>query len=276
MINTKDVDAAIVWVTRRIFDRPKQGHLHFIANRAVLVGDVLVTSAHVCAGGAGRIRGIMMADNGPILSSSHEPWPLGSDPDMTVAFDRPEPADTIARMRQFPVSRLRAEGAQRLLAGPGEMRVHPLFADPYTDVAVLADHPDAPGALAAIRRERTALSLRWRPINGLEQVYVRGMGGWGRGLARRLSGPSARLAVMDDVFRNGDCGGPVVDELGALVGVGNVGLTEPGETFTFGQAALAQLCLALPPWILERIGESTRTVTETESRVDRETPSLSP
>jgi hypothetical protein len=249
VIGTEAADAATVWTIHRFVDVANK-KFDLRVNKAVLVGDYLITVAHGF-GGRSRTQVRMMSDRGPLVGVRLDEFSVAGDPDMTVTLKQPDPLELHEKLTCAPLSKLRDEGARSTLAGPDEMRVHPVFADPYSDVAVLADHPDAPGTLATIRRDRAPLRIRRTPIVDGEIVHVRGERGWGRAIAAAWPGPSAKLAVADDVLVNGDCGGPVLAEDGSLIGVCGVALVNdmPGA---FARGLLAQLHLVLPVWLVNQ------------------------
>lgn len=243
-------DAATVWSIRRFLgpipEKPGKSALFYVASRTVLVeGGLLLTSAHVCGGGTNKQIMRLQTDDGPLLSVGVLPMPMGDDPDITIAIadKRPEYKPT-----SEPYEKLLALGPQRVLAAPDEVRVHPLFADPYCDLAALADHPDARGAIESLRGKRTPLRVRRTPLKEVERVFVRGRDGWGVGVAQSIPGPSALLQVTETTVAEGDCGGPVIDENGELVGICNAGPHRDAQ-----RGVLAQLCRALPAWIWERV-----------------------
>lgn len=215
--------ASTVYVTCR-WSTPARSFL--TQCRGVVVGEFIVTIGEVTTKPEDDVQ-VCPMPGGERLLVHDRPRPLGGDPRVWVCHRR-------------------VDGSQFVDAD--ELRVRPYFQDAYSGLSVLGVDPrEERGMLWAMRHG--GMRVRTKPLREGETVLVaRHERPPVRAIARSYPGPLAELAYeTNPETDHGDCGSPIMDENGELVGVVQAALNEERV------GVVAELCKALPGWIVQRI-----------------------
>lgn len=261
-------DAATCWVVRRYYVRvPGALDVRFGFNHGVMLPNgLIVTTAHALAGEALHMgwearaatcgmpvgwqamagRRKMPVGQAPevmLISVFTNALDLGSDPEVTVAIERPPLAPT-----PMPAGPEIKKRGLRILQDRSEFRAHPIFCEPYSDVALLGEHEGKRGSLDGIRDALRPMPVRRRMLERGEKLHMRsGEHGWLTAVVEASSlTPNAVLRVEGTkAFSPGDCGLPIIDQCGELVGV----VAYAPKVAHDRGALVAQLFASLPAWV---------------------------
>lgn len=249
-----DVDESLLWITKRLIAELKpdgQMSLFWCSGHGVLVNGFVVTMAHALFPSTDheRIEIRHLPPGGEFVLEHRRPFAVGGDPKMTVCGFKPP------RRREGVTFREVLEHKELALADNAEVLTYPRFADPYSDVALFGPHHDDAAAWDELVATRRPVAVRTTPLAEGDAVHVAcSAGGWehAKVLCAPAHGPNAILEYEMPVRLDwGDCGNPIVDDHGELVGVMALGPIRDDPKHNRG--SLAQLCRVLPPWAMERI-----------------------
>lgn len=253
-------DAATCWVMRRFFARIPNGlDVRFGVNHAVLLPNgLLVTTAHALAGESlgSRVKDCGLPVGWQAMAATcsmpvnraamlinvfTNALDLGSDPEVTVAIERPPESPT-----PIPSGPEIRKHGLRLLQDPCEARAQPIFVEPHSDVALLCDREGQRGSLDAIRSALRPIAVRRRILERGEVLYMRSGEHWQTAVVVAPSlTPNAVLRVEGtQAFEPGECGLPIIDQRGELVGL----VAKAPKNGDDRGAMVAQLCQTLPAW----------------------------